>query len=82
MVAPLAVEFGVEAILNEGVLMEGGDQIDRTTEPAVPSARAAAGDKFFAAEGQAAIAAVARFHTDVDFVDEQLGLVRLDRSDA
>ena len=82
MLAALAVEFWMEAVIDEGVLVEGGDQMYGAAVSAVTATGAATGDEFFAPEGEAAIAAVARHDTNVDFVDEQLGLVRDSRDDA
>jgi hypothetical protein len=65
--------FGVEAEVEEGVVVFGGVEDDVAAATAVAAAGASAGDKFFAAEGETAVAAVAGLDFDDDFIDEHGG---------
>ena len=62
----------MEAVVDEGVDVRAGDDVDRAAVAAVAAARAAARDELLAAEREAAASAVARFDVNVDFVDEQV----------
>ncbi len=64
--------FGVEAEVDEGVVGEGGRHEDVAAVSAVSAGGAAAGNEFFAAEGHAAVAAVAGLDADFCFVDEHV----------
>ena len=68
--AALGLVLGVEAELEQGVLVDGGDQHDVAAAAAIAAARPAARDEFLTAEGQASVAAVARFYQNSRFVDE------------
>ncbi len=68
--AALGLVLGVEAELEQGVLVLGGDQGHVAAAAAIAAARAAARDELFPAESQAAVAAVARFYENSRFVDE------------
>src|SRR6185437_6837808 len=59
-----------EAEVNEGVVGERGAHEDVAAVAAVSAGGSATGNEFFAAEGHAAVAAVAGFDSDVGFVDE------------
>ena len=62
--------LGVEAEVDEGVVAERGGHEDVAAVAAVAAGGAAAGDEFFAAEGHAAVAAVAGFDADLRFINE------------
>jgi hypothetical protein len=62
--------LGVEAEVNEGVVAEGGGHEDVAAVASVASGRAALGDKFFAAEGHAAVATVAGLDPDSCFINK------------
>jgi hypothetical protein len=66
----LGIKFGMEAVINEGVLVEGGDQINRAALATVTAGGTSARYKFLPAEGHAAIPAVARFYADVNFINK------------
>jgi len=68
--AALAFVFRVVAEMDEGVVALGGDHDDVSAAAAVAAGGTAAGDELFAAEGHAAIAAVAGFYSDFCFIDE------------
>ena len=70
MLAALRLELGMEAVGDEGVLVRAGDEVDRSARAAVAAVRAAARHAHLAAEGHAAVAAVAGVDLNVDFVDE------------
>ena len=70
MAAALGFVLGVEAEVDEGVVGERGAHEDVAAVAAVAAGGTAAGDEFFAAEGHAAVAAVAGFDADLCFVDE------------
>ena len=75
VLAALGVELGMEAVVDEGVGVCAGDDVDRSAVSAVAAARPAARHALFAAEGQASAAAVACRDVDVDFVNEHGNLV-------
>src|SRR5271170_4901060 len=52
--------------------MLAGDQSHVAAAPAVPAARSAPGDELLPPERKTAVAAVAGFHEDFYFIDEQL----------
>ena len=60
----LGFMFGIEAELQQGVLVLAGDQDDVAAAAAIAAAGAAARDVLLAAEGQAAVAAVAGLDQD------------------
>ena len=66
----LGFVFGIEAEMDERVVALAGFHDDVAALAAVAAGGAAAGNEFLAAEGQAAVAAVAGFHSDFGFVDE------------
>ena len=68
--AALGLPLGVEAEVDEGVVGEGGLHEDVAAVAAVAAGWAAAGDELFAAEGHAAIAAVAGLDADSRFIDK------------
>jgi hypothetical protein len=70
VLAALAFVFRVVAKVDEGVVALRAFHDNVTTAPAVSAGRTAAGDEFLAAEGHAAIAAVASFDTNFCFIDE------------
>ena len=71
--AALGLPLGVEAEVDEGVVGERGAHEDVAAVAAVAAGGTAAGDEFFAAEGHAAVAAVAGLDSDLGFVDEHRG---------
>ncbi len=73
----LGLEFGMEPVGDERVLVGAGDEVDRTAVSAVAAVRSAARHELLAAKAQAAVAAVACFDLDINFIDEHGGnLVR------
>ena len=60
----------VVAEMDEGVVALGADHDDVAAASAVAAGGTAAGDEFFAAEGHAAVAAVAGFYFDFCFIDK------------
>src|SRR5579885_2672723 len=60
----------IEAKMQQCVVVLAGDQDDVAAAAAIASARAAARHIFFAAKRNTAVAAVAGFHMNPDFVDE------------
>ena len=68
--AALGLPLGVEAEVDEGVVGERGAHEDVAAVAAVAAGGTAAGNEFFAAEGHAAIAAVAGLDADSCFIDE------------
>src|SRR6185436_6506860 len=70
VLAALRVEFWMETVGDERVLVLTGDEVDRSARTAVPAVRAAARYAHLAAEGHAAVAAVARVDLNIYFVDE------------
>ena len=71
----LGFVFGIEAEVDERVVALAGFHDDVAALAAVAAGRAAAGDELLAAEGQAAVAAVAGFDSDCGFVDEHRWLL-------
>ncbi len=71
--AALGFVLGVEAEVDEGVVAEGGGHEDVAAVAAVAAGGTAAGDELFAAEGHAAVAAVAGLDADSCFVDKHAG---------
>jgi hypothetical protein len=70
VLAALRLVLGVVAEVDEGVMALGRRHDDVAATAAVAAGRAAAGDKLFAPEGHAAIAAVAGLDPDFCFIDE------------
>ena len=68
--AALGLVLGVEAEVDEGVVAEGGGHEDVAAVAAVAAGGAALGDKLFAAEGHAAVAAVAGLDPDSCFINK------------
>ena len=68
--AALGFMLGVEAEVQQRILVLVGDQVDVAAAAAIAAARPSARDELLPPERQAAIAAVARLHVDSDFVDE------------
>ena len=66
----LCFVLGVEAEMDQGVVAEGGGHEDVAAVATVAAGGAAFGDKFFAAEGHAAVAAVAGFDPDSCFINK------------
>jgi hypothetical protein len=66
----LGLPLRIKAEVDEGVVREGAGHEDVAAVAAVSSGRASAGDEFFAAEGHAAIAAVASLDTDSCFINK------------
>ena len=70
VLATLGLVLGVIAEMDEGVVALRGDHDNVAATSAVAAGRTAAGNELFAAEGHAAIAAVAGFYFDSCFIDE------------
>src|SRR5271168_73944 len=68
--AALSLVLGVEAEVNQGVVAEGGGHEDVASVAAVAARGAALGDELFAAEGHAAVAAVAGLDTNSCFINK------------
>jgi len=65
-----SAELGMKTIVDEGVGVRAGDDVDRAAVTAVAAARAAARHAKFPAEGQASAPAPARFDVNFYFVNE------------
>ena len=72
LAVPAALRFvlGVETEMQQRVYLAVGDQEHVAAPAAVAAARPAAGNVFFPAERETAVAAVPRFDQDARFVDE------------
>ena len=70
VIAALGTELRMEAVVDEGVGVRAGDDVDRAAEAAVAAAGTAAGDELLAAERETSRAAVACFDVNVYFIDE------------
>src|SRR5580765_1981537 len=68
--ATVGFEFAIVAVTEKRVVVGIGFEIDAAAIAAIAAARAAAGDVFFAAERNAAVAAVAGLDCDFCFVNE------------
>ena len=70
---PSALGFvlGVEAKVKKSVVMLAGYEDNIAAAPSVASAGSAPGNKFFPAESETAVAAVACLDADLNFVNEQ-----------
>ena len=66
----LGFVFGIKAEMHERVVAFARFHPDVAALAAVAAGRTAAGDELFAAEGHAAVAAVAGFDSNYGFVDE------------
>jgi hypothetical protein len=66
----LGFVLGVEAEVDEGVVAEGGGHEDVAAVTAIAAGGASLGNKFFAAEGHAAVAAVSGFDPDSCFINK------------
>jgi hypothetical protein len=70
MAAALGAKSVIEAEFQQGVVVDIGRDIDIAAVSSVTAAGAASWDKFFSAEGDAAMSAVSGFDCDFGFVDE------------
>src|SRR5258708_28279049 len=77
----LGLVLGIEAEVEQGVLMRSGYQIDIAAAAAIAAAGAAMRDIFLPPKGQAAITAIPCFYVDFDFVDEHPALRRFFAAD-
>jgi len=68
--AAVGFEFAVVAIAQQRVVVWIGFKLDAAAASAIAAGRSAARNIFFAAECDAAIAAVARFYVDFGFIDK------------
>jgi hypothetical protein len=68
--AALGLELGMEAIVDEGVQVQARDEEHRPAPASVAPVGPASWYELLAPETETAVAAVARLHVDVDFVDE------------
>lgn len=68
--AALGVEAPCEAEVGQGVEVGVGHGIDAAAVAAVTTVRAPERDEFFAAKAHAAVAAIAGFDADTDFINE------------
>jgi hypothetical protein len=66
----LARVLRIKPEMKQGVVVLAGNQNDIAPAPAIAAARPTAWDVFLAPERQASIPAVARLHTNSNFVDE------------
>ena len=71
--AALGLVFGIEAEMEQRVVVLARDHDDVAAAAAVAAARAAARDELLPPEREAAVAAVAGFHGNSDFVDKHNG---------
>ena len=67
-----AAEGFLEAVIEEGVEVGVGDEVDRPAVAAVAAVRTAARHELLAPEAHGAAAAVAGRDVDVDFVDKDI----------
>src|SRR5271168_2399719 len=75
-VAPgIGAKLAVEAVTQQGVLVDSGDELDAAALPAVAARWASARDELLPAEGHTAAAAVSGFHVDSGFVNKHVLLV-------
>ena len=65
-------EFPLETVVEKGVQVGVGDEIDRSAGATVPAVGSAARHELLAAEAHGPAPAVAGGHVDIYFVDEQL----------
>ena len=72
----LGFVFGIEAEVKQRVVVLAGDHDHVAAVAAVAAAGAAARNELLAPERKAAVAAVAGFDVDVDFIDKQRGECR------
>jgi hypothetical protein len=72
MPATLGLILGIISKREKRVHLIGGKEIDIAASPAVAPGRAAARHKFLAAEGHAAVSAVATFYEDSCSIDEHI----------
>src|SRR6185437_1370536 len=70
MLTAFGLVLGVEAKVDEGVVAEGRGHENVAAMAAVAAGGASAGNELFAAEGHAAIAAVAGLDSDSCFIDK------------
>jgi hypothetical protein len=63
--------FGIKAKVEQGVMVLGCDHDHVAAPAAIAAARSAARDKLFTPERKAAVAAVARFDGNDDFIYKQ-----------
>src|SRR5579859_882077 len=70
MTAALGLVLRVEAEMNQRVVLLAGLHDDVAAASAVATRRAASGNKLFAAEGNAAVAAIAGFDENFCFIDK------------
>jgi hypothetical protein len=70
--APLGIVFRVVPEVEKRVVVFACNEHHISAASAVSAARAAAGDKLFATERQAAVSAIARFYRDENFVNKHL----------
>jgi len=68
--AAIGFEFAVVAIAKQSVVVEVGFEVDAAAVAAVAAGGAAARNVFFAAEGHAAVAAVAGLHEYLGFINK------------
>src|SRR5204863_24353 len=80
MPAALGLVLGVEAEVQQRVLMRASDQVYIAAAPPVAAAGPAARDILLPAKGQASVAAVAGLYIDFYFVNEQGVVSDLDSS--
>jgi hypothetical protein len=66
----LGIVLGVESEMEQGVVVRVGDHHDVAAAAAVAPAGTASRDKFLTPEGEASVAAIARFYFDLYFVDK------------
>ena len=70
MLTALGRELWMKAEVDEGVVVWGGDDVDRAAVTAVAAVGPAARDELLAAKRQTAAPAVPRYDVNVDFVYE------------
>ncbi len=70
MTPPFRLVFRVEPEVDQRVVTLAGLHDDVAALAAISTGRTAPGDKFFAAEGHAAVPAVASFHSNSRFIDK------------
>src|ERR1700722_1799071 len=71
--APLALVLGIEAEMEQRILVRGRYEVDIAAAAAVAAARTAVRDILLAAKGETAVSAVSRLYVNPDFIDKHGG---------
>ena len=74
MLTALGLEFGMKAVVDEGVQVLAGDEVDGPAVATVAAARPAPGDELLAPESDTPAPAVSGSYAGVDFVNKHPAL--------